>query len=233
MDKHSHHRTRSTTTWLLTCGILSSVWYLAINIFVPQASPDHSFLNHTVSELSAIGAPTRTLWLMAVAPYTLLFALFGWGVLRAGDRNRALRITGWIILVYSAFEVYWPPMHTREVIAAGGGTLTDTLHLVWAAVTVFLFFITMVAGAAASTRGFRIFTAVTAVVMVTFGVLTSIQSDGISQNTPTPLLGLWERINIGVFLLWVVVFSSLLLRQSRRSPGRHMSPKVGHLRVAS
>jgi hypothetical protein len=39
-------------------------------------------------------------------------------------------------------------MHHREVIAAGGGTLTDTLHLVWAGITVFLMFVYIAFGAA-------------------------------------------------------------------------------------
>ena len=218
MKKRSLDTKDATTRWLLTCGILSSVWYVAINIFVPLASPNHSMLHHTVSELSAIDAPTRQLWLIAVAPYMPLFALFGWGVLRAAGRNRALRVTGWVILFYCAFEFYWPPMHTREVLAAGGGTLTDTLHLVWAGISVLLFFVIMATGAMALNRGFRTFSAVAAVLMLTFGFLTSIQSAGISQNLPTPNIGLWERINIGIFLLWVVVFSSALLRERRVEP---------------
>jgi len=222
VTKHPHYAQDSTTTWLLMCGILSSVWYLVINIFVPQASPDHSLLNHTVSELSAIDAPTRRLWLVAVAPYTPLFALFGWGVLRVAGPNRALRITGWVILVYCVFELYWPPMHTREVLAAGGGTLTDALHLVWAGVSVLLFFSIMTAGAIGLGRGFRVFSAVAAVLMLAFGLLTGSQADGISHNLPTPNIGLWERINIGVFLAWVVVFSVTLLRsQQLRLPTAH------------
>jgi hypothetical protein len=38
----------------------------------------------------------------------------------------------------------------------------------------------------------------------------------IAANLPTPWVGLWERINIGVFLLWVVVLAIALLR--RRGP---------------
>ena len=34
----------------------------------------------------------------------------------------------------------------------------------------------------------------------------------IAANLPTPWIGVWERINIGVFLLWVVVLAIALLR---------------------
>jgi hypothetical protein len=34
----------------------------------------------------------------------------------------------------------------------------------------------------------------------------------VQANLPTPLVGLWERINISVFLVWVVVLAIVLLR---------------------
>jgi hypothetical protein len=92
---------------LLWCGVLSSLWYAAINVFVPLTWPEYSVVDLTVSELSAIGAPTRALWVALAMPYTPPFALFGWGVLRSASDNRWLRITGWLILVYSAFNCYW------------------------------------------------------------------------------------------------------------------------------
>src|SRR5947208_69113 len=114
----------------LICGILSSFWYAAINVLVPMLWPAYSSVNQTVSELSAIGAPTRSVWIIIALPYVLLFASFGWGVLQASKQNRKLLIDGWLIIFYCLFNVYWPPMHPREVLAAGGGTLSDTLHLV-------------------------------------------------------------------------------------------------------
>ena len=43
---------------LLMCGILSSLLYVAMNIFVPMQFEGYSYTSQTVSELSAIGAPT-------------------------------------------------------------------------------------------------------------------------------------------------------------------------------
>ena len=47
---------------LLVCGILSSLLYIAMNVFVPMQWDGYSSASQTVSELSAIGAPTRSLW---------------------------------------------------------------------------------------------------------------------------------------------------------------------------
>jgi hypothetical protein len=165
-----------------------------------------------VSELSAIGAPTRTLWIGLIVPYIVLFAAFGWGVLKSAGANRWLRITGWLILVYSVFNLYWPPMHRREVLAAGGGTLTDILHLVWAGATVFLFVLIMGFGAIAFGRPFRVYTIASAVALIVCGLMTSLDAPNVGANLPTPWIGVWERLNIGVFLLWVAVLSISLVR---------------------
>jgi hypothetical protein len=155
---------------LLLSGLLSSLVYAAVNVVVPMAWHEYSVADQTVSELSAIGAPTRALWICLVMSYILLFAAFGWGVLRSPAANRSLRSAGWLILAYSAFNLYWPPMHQREVLAAGGGTLTDTLHLVWAGVTVFLFVLIMGFGAIALGRLFRVYTTASVAVLILCGL---------------------------------------------------------------
>ena len=197
---------------LLFSGLLSSLVYTVANVAVPMAWHEYSIANQTVSELSAIGAPTRALWIALILPYIVLFAAFGWGVLKSAGTNRWLRIVGWLILAYSAFNLYWPPMHQREVIASGGGTLTDTLHLVWAGVTVFLFVLIMGFGAAALGPQFRVYTIASGVALIVCGLLTSLEAPNVAANLPTPWIGVWERINIGVFLLWVAVLSVSLVR---------------------
>ncbi len=197
---------------LLTCGILSSLWYIAINIYVPAQYPGYSLSSLTVSELSAIDAPTRKLWNSLVVVYPFLFAAFGWGVLRSASGNRALQMVGKLILVYSVFNLYWPPMHQRGLEP----TLTDTLHIVWAAVTILLMMIMMGFGAAAFGMRFRIYTIVSIIVHIVFGVLTGVEAPNIPGNGPTPNIGTWERINISVFMLWVMVLATLLLRPELR-----------------
>jgi hypothetical protein len=48
--------------------------------------------------------------------------------------------------------------------------------------------------------------------------LTSADGSRVQEDLPTPWVGLWERINITVFLLWIVVFALLMLRR-RDDPG--------------
>ena len=208
------HDTVTMRKALLICGILSSLWYVAINIFVPIMYEGYNMVTLTVSELSAIGAPTRILWVLLAMLYPLLYAAFGWGVLKSAEGSRALRIAGSLIIIYCIMNFYWPPMHRREVIGAGGGTLTDTLHITWALITVLFMMILMGFGAAGLGKKFRLFTIVTFVIFIIFGVLSGMESPGIQANLPTPHLGIWERINIGAFMLWVIVFAIVLLHKN-------------------
>jgi hypothetical protein len=59
---------------------------------------------------------------------------------------------------------------------------------------------------------FRIYSIVTIVILLAFGALTTADASRVAANLPTPWVGLWERINIGVFLLWVVVLAIALMR---------------------
>src|SRR6185503_13525730 len=130
---------------------------VAINIFVPMLYEGYSTVTLTVSELSAIGAPTRILWVLLVMPYPLLFSAFGWGILQSAKGIRSLRILGRLIVFYSVINLFWPPMHQREVIATGGGTLTDTLHIVWAFIHLVLMLLMIGFGAAALGKDFKVF----------------------------------------------------------------------------
>jgi hypothetical protein len=209
------HNTMTMQKALLVCGILSSLWYLVINIFVPMLYEGYSVFTLTVSELSAIGAPTRILWVLLALPYPLLFAIFGWGVLKSAGENRALRITGSLIIIYCIINLYWPPMHQREVIGTGRGTLTDTLHITWTMIALLFMMLLMGFGAAALGKKFRLFTLATFVVFLIFGILIGVESPGIEANLPTPHLGIWERINIGAFMLWIAVLSGRLLQNMK------------------
>jgi hypothetical protein len=111
---------------LLVCGILSSRLYVAMNVFIAMQWEGYSSASQTVSELSAIGAPTRSLWVPLGAVYTVLVTAFGWGVWRSAGRSRAVRIVGGLLVAYGALGVLWPfaPMHLRDTLAAGGSTLS-------------------------------------------------------------------------------------------------------------
>jgi hypothetical protein len=195
---------------LLLCGVLSSALYVAMLVIAPMRWEDYSSASQTVSELSAIGAPTRALWVALGSVYTLLTAAFGLGVLESAGRYRALRIAGGVLIAQSLLNLFWPPMHLRGTAP----TLTDTMHIAFSMAWLLLMLLAIGFGAAAFGRRFRLYSGATVAVFVVFGALTMPDAARIAANLPTPWVGVWERINIGAALLWLVMFAAALLRQS-------------------
>ena len=213
--------------FLLFCGVLASLLYIAMNIFIPPLYEGYNWVTQTVSELSAVGAPTRPLWFVLGIIYTLLVAGFGWGVLKSAGEKRSLRIVGILLIINGLIGLTWSPMHQREVLAAGGGTFTDTWHLVMATVTVLLMFLSIGFGAVTFGKGFRFYSIATILIFIVFGVLTFVEAPNVDKNGPTPYIGLWERINIAVFMVWLILFSFNLLRlESKPSLSKSNNDKV-------
>jgi len=213
---------------LLLCGVLSSAFYVAINLYVAAQWDGFSQVSQTVSELSAIDAPTRPLWVSLVIVYGALLTAFGFGVWLSGRNNRPLRIVGIVLIVYNVFGFFWPPMHQRMVLAAGGGTLTDTLHIVWTFVSVVLMMLAIGFSAVAFGAWFRLYSSATMVLLVVFGAVTGTYAAKIQANLPTPWVGVWERIDISLFLLWVVVLAVALLPREERHETSRMHATVSH-----
>lgn len=215
---------------LLSCGILAALLYIAMMQLIRYDG--YNWVSQVVSELSAVGAPTRPLWFWLGWVYTALILAFGWGVWRSAGANRRLRIVGGLILFSGLLCFLWPfaPMHQREVVAAGGGTLSDALHIALSAITVPLFLLTLGFGAAALGTRFRVYSIATLVIAFAAGAVTALQAPGLSANLPTPTIGVWERINIGVYMLWLGVLAVALLR--RREAGAPGSARPALTRAA-
>jgi cell division protein FtsW (lipid II flippase) len=123
-----------------------------------------------------------------------------------------LRVAGGLFAASGLIGLGWLPMHQRAVLAAGGATLSDTMHIVWTVVTVALMMFEMGFAAAAFDRRFRRYSIAVMVVLFVFGMLTFRSAPGVAANLPTPWLGVWERINVLGFMLWQAVLAIALLR---------------------
>jgi hypothetical protein len=153
--------------------------------------------------------------------YSLLIIAFGWIVwksARAIRAQRVLRILGIVLMVHGAFGCFWPPMHQRAVLAAGGGTLTDTLHIVWATVTGLLFLLEAGFGAAVFGKSFRIYSIATIAIVLACGAMTATYASRMQADLPTPWLGVWERISTTAYMLWIAVLAISLWQIPQMTP---------------
>jgi uncharacterized protein DUF998 len=209
---------RSRTPWvsaLLVCGLLAPALYLGMIWLIRYEG--YNPMSQVPSELTAIGAPTRELWAWLGGLYAALAFAFGWGLWKSAGTNRSLRRVGALILVSIVLAFLWPfaPMHQRDVLAAGGGTFGDILHQILGVVTVILFLLTVGFGSAAFGRRFRSYSIATIVIAIVFGVLLGLEAPRLSANLPTPWIGLWERLNISAYMLWLAVLAIAVLRTPR------------------
>jgi hypothetical protein len=74
--------------------------------------------------------------------------------------------------------------------------------------------------AAAFGKRFRRYSVASAVTMLVAGGLTATQQNAVAANLPTPWNGVYERISIGGYLLWMAVLAGALLRASGRAQTR-------------
>jgi hypothetical protein len=149
--------------------------------------------------------------------YNLLVIAFGLGVWGADGRRRFLRRTGVFMILYAitgwVTGVFFP-MPMREAMAAGEGSI---MHPLGTAVSVLCFLLSMGFGAAALGKRFRLYSLATILVIIVFGVWTSMLVPQMEAGLPTPWMGFLERVNILGIMQWVAVLAVSLLRKEKRS----------------
>lgn len=206
---------------LLVCGILSSLLYIATVVLAPMLWESYSSTSQTVSELIAINAPTRPLVAPLFVAYSVLVIAFGLGVWGSAGGKRALQFTAVGLVgkeVLGSVVTLFFPMHLRGVET----TLSDTMHGTLTFVGVLFMLLALGAGAAAFEKPFRFYSIGTILLLVVGGVLTGLDAPQLAANLPTPWMGVWERVNIYAYMLWVVVLSTVLLRAQVERFGKNM-----------
>src|SRR5918995_1165745 len=201
---------------LLICGIVSSVWYVVTDVIGTLRYPGYSYADQWFSELTAQGAPTRD-FMVALngIPYNLLVSAFAEGVRTSAAPKRAARITAAMLLLYAAFGFAGGvlfPMKPREALAAGEGTLRNTMHIPATAVMSLFIVLAVGIGSTLLAKRFQYYSYAMIAILLVFGALTSLQAGRIATNDPTPWAGIEEHMNSYGIMLWVAVLAIGLLR---------------------
>ena len=201
-------RARGLLRLSLIAGIASSAVYIGADFLAAISYPDyHSFTSRAISELSAIGSPTRALIQPVYVLHAVFVLAFGLGVRSAGRENPALRITGGLLIALGALDLL-APLASMNVRGSEWAP-ADTIHIVATNFTIALIALAMWSAASAFGREFRRYSIASVAMFLLFGVLTFVDA----ARDPTPWLGITERICIGSYLLWQVVLAAALLRE--------------------
>jgi hypothetical membrane protein len=204
---------------LLISGILASLLYVATDILAGMLWEGYRFSSQAISELSAIGAPTRPLVVTLGIIYDVLLIAFGFcvWVIAGRQRRRALRLVGGVLVGIGAIGFVWAPFFPMHLRGAEM-TFTDTMHWAIAGVAVLLILVMIALGAIAyRRRWFRLYSIVTLVTLLVVGMWSIFVGGAqIAAEQSTPFFGLMERITVYGYLAWVAVLAIVLSRDGNR-----------------
>jgi hypothetical membrane protein len=204
---------------LLISGILASLLYVATDILAGMLWEGYSFSSQAISELSAIGSPTRPLVVTLGIIYDVLLIAFGFcvWVIAGRQRRRALRLVGGVLVGIGAIGFVWAPFFPMHLRGAEM-TFTDTMHWAIAGVVVLLILVMIALGAIAyRRRWFHLYSIVTLVTLLVVGMWSIFVGGAqIAAEQSTPFFGLMERITVYGYLAWVAVLAIVLSRDGNR-----------------
>jgi len=148
----------------------------------------YSFRDQTISELGAIGAPSRVVFtVLLLLVYGLMLA-FGVGVWKASGRNRRLKVVGGLIVGVAVLALTVGQFAAMRMRGTEQG-LAGALHLVEGMVAMLMVFSSMGIAATALGRRFRLYTIATIVLVLGFGAWSTLEVSQVEQGLATPWLG--------------------------------------------
>jgi hypothetical membrane protein len=200
---------------LLLAGVLSPLLYAVADVVAGMRWKEYSFRDQTISELGAIGAPSRPLFSILLLVVYLLLLAFGLGVRQAAAGSRRLRVAGALLVALAVMALtvgQFVPMRLR----GSEQGLSGTLHLVEGAVAMLMVLTVMGFAATALGRSFRFYTVATIVIMFVFGAWSGADAPRIEAGLATPWVGVTERIFWYAYQLWFMVLGLALLRRPSR-----------------
>jgi hypothetical protein len=116
-------------------------------------------------------------------------------------------------------------MTSRADMTSGApATPNDVGHLVMTGATIVLVLSETGFSAAAFGWRFRVYAMASAVTVVEVGALTAAQASRLPAGVPTPWMGLFERISIAPWLLWMTVLHFILMTAGHPEPGGAVGP---------
>ena len=198
--------------WLLGCGIASSTVYFAMDILGSLRWEGYSYLDQTVSELAALGAPSRPIAAPLGMLYNVLVLPFAAGVWSLASRNTRLWYAAGAIagVALAGIVAAFFPIQMR---GAGVWTINETMHVTLTSITVLCIIVAMIAGAKAGGRTFFVYSMVSFVVMLVAGAIAGRMGEALAANLPTPWMGVAERACIFSYLVWVIALAAVLMRK--------------------
>ncbi len=199
---------------LLGFGIIAPLVYIGTVIIGTWLRPDYSHATHAISELTVPGAPNKLLLDSLFSIYNLLLIGYAAGVLSFVNHQKSKHWTGkwgsYLVLLVGLIGLstnLFFPMDPRNEPA----TVIGTIHLILAGIlSLGTILSTLFLGAWLTRiphlKNLGIYTLVTCGLIFLSGGAAAAAAANVS-----PIMGILQRITIGIFMQWILVSAICLL----------------------
>jgi hypothetical protein len=192
---------------LLTSGLLAPLLYFGTDRLVGRLIPSYSFSAQSMSDVSAIGSPQRSLAVLLSVVACVFMTAFGVSLWLVSDQVLLLRAVSVLIIGNAIFGLiailFFPTQYGVRPNFVSAGVL-----IMFASVLCFI--LAIVFGAIASKGWFRIFSLAIPATYILFAILRFATAKNFSTGEAVSLIGAQERTMSYTYLLWVFVFSIYL-----------------------
>lgn len=199
------------TDVLMFSGMLAVVFYVVHVVIGGIKWKGYSHFQQPISDLTATGAPNRTLMLSLTTIYGLLALLFAvsFTILRSREHNTLVLWGGISFIVLHLVSVLYPLF--PQDLPGTETTFRGKMHLVIMALIVpFTISTPFLIGfgflSEPQWHTFGLYSIITGILILIFGGTTAI-----FYAKKIPYFGLVERLNIGALQVWTFVFSLQLI----------------------
>jgi len=194
---------------LLSCGILAPLLYIGTDLLAGKLNEGYNFYAQSMSDLSAIGSPTRALLIVLTLLASFFMIAFGVGVWQIAGPAIFSRIVAGLILgnaIFGLVATLFFPNRFGERPEFG------TVGVVLMFISVLCFLFAMIFGAVAFQNWMRILSIAVPVSYLLLAIFRFTTASS-SAEGGVILIGIQERTMAYSFLVWVIVLAIYLLLQ--------------------
>ncbi len=192
-------------------GLIATIW-ISIGVYIAaKFYPNYDHANQFCSELGASGSPTEKLSPMINNyPLGVLFCLFGWHLIQLEHSNMALSVTGGLIMIHGVgtWVAGYFPMDKDPYTKTP--TTSCKVHS-WAGFIMLLSLLIapIVTSLSPTSTYLPAWFRVSSIIAVVLAVYYLIKmAKGVKQQK---LTGYYQRLSYWIKLIWLSVFSLLLV----------------------
>ncbi|HEX5214755.1 MAG TPA: DUF998 domain-containing protein [Vicinamibacterales bacterium] len=204
---------------LLASGIAAPLLYAVADLVAGMQSSGYSFRDQTISELGAIGAPSRLIFSVLLTAVYALMTAFGVGVWKAAGTNSRLEAVGALLVGLGLLALTAGPFAAMRPRGAPQG-FAGMLHLLEGMVAMLLVFSAMAIAATAFGWRFGVYTVTTIALALVLDGWAASEAPAIARGLATPWVGVKERVFWYGYQSWFIVLALVLLRRAPKLTSR-------------